>query len=107
MFHLAPLLALHALRAPQPPAIAFPPGFVWGTATAAVQVEGDTPNSDWARFERLPGKIKDGQRIGEAAKEWELYAQDYKQAEAMHTNGYRLSLEWSRLEPRPGVWDAK
>lgn len=107
MFHLAPLLALHALRAPQPPAIAFPPGFIWGTATAAVQVEGDTKNSDWETFERRPGAIKDGQRIGHAAKAWELYREDYKQAAAMHTNGYRFSLEWSRLVPRPGVWDEK
>src|ERR1700691_5685890 len=29
----------------------FPPGFVWGTATAAHQIEGGNWNNDWWRFE--------------------------------------------------------
>ena len=33
----------------------FPEGFVWGTATAAHQVEGGTWNNDWWEFEHTPG----------------------------------------------------
>ncbi len=33
----------------------FPNGFLWGTATAAHQVEGGTWNNDWWAFEHTPG----------------------------------------------------
>ena len=29
----------------------FPNGFIWGTATAAHQVEGSNDNNDWAAWE--------------------------------------------------------
>lgn len=86
--------------------VAFPDGFVWGTATAAVQCEGGTVASDWERFSARPGAIRDGHRIGDAARHWALYEEDFAAAAAMHTNGYRFSIEWSRLVPAPGVWDA-
>ncbi|MGD0709028.1 MAG: family 1 glycosylhydrolase, partial [Anaerolineaceae bacterium] len=38
----------------------FPNGFLWGTATAAHQVEGDNRNNNWAAWENDPGRIKDG-----------------------------------------------
>jgi beta-glucosidase len=84
---------------------AFPPGFVWGTATAAVQVEGRTVHSDWEAFEQRPGAIRGDDRIGDAARHWELYEQDYRAAQRMGTRGYRCSIEWSRLEPARGQWD--
>jgi beta-glucosidase len=34
--------------------IQFPPGFLWGTATAAHQVEGNNVNSDLWVLEHLP-----------------------------------------------------
>lgn len=91
--------------APAPPPAAFPPGFVWGTATAAVQVEGDTPFSDWAAFEERPGAIRGGDRIGRAARHLELYEEDFRAAREMGTTGYRFSVEWSRLEPSEGRWN--
>ncbi len=91
--------------APAAPPAEFPPGFVWGTATAAVQVEGDTPFSDWAEFEARPGAIRGGQRIGAAARHFDRFEEDFQAASAMNTNGYRFSVEWSRLEPMPGRWN--
>lgn len=90
---------------PAPPPAAFPPGFVWGTATAAVQVEGDTPFSDWAAFEERPGAIRGGDRIGQAARHLDLFEEDFRAAQAMGTTGYRFSVEWSRLEPAEGRWN--
>ena len=40
--------------------LVFPPGFLWGAATAAHQVEGGNAN-DWTRFEAKPGTIERGE----------------------------------------------
>ncbi|MDD3723848.1 MAG: family 1 glycosylhydrolase, partial [Lutibacter sp.] len=37
----------------------FPPGFLFGSATSAHQIEGHL-NNDWSRWEKTPGKISDG-----------------------------------------------
>lgn len=86
--------------------IAFPPGFLWGAATAAHQVEGDSHNNDWWDWEGQPGRIHDGTRSGAAAEWWAGRAEeDLALAAALGQNAHRLGLEWSRLEPEPGQWD--
>ena len=37
--------------------IAFPEGFLWGTATAAHQVEGGNWNNDWWAWEHEPARV--------------------------------------------------
>ena len=44
----------------------FPSEFLWGTATAAHQVEGNNTNSDWWAFEQEPGRIYGGDVSGVA-----------------------------------------
>src|SRR5438045_3259100 len=39
----------------------FPEGFLWGTATAAHQIEGESDLDDWSTFEREPGRAKHGE----------------------------------------------
>ncbi|MCL6608918.1 MAG: family 1 glycosylhydrolase [Geminicoccaceae bacterium] len=80
----------------------FPPGFLWGAATAAHQVEGDNRASDWWAAEesgRLP------HRSGRACDHLRRYEADFDLARAFGHNAHRLSLEWSRLEPEPGLRD--
>jgi len=36
----------------------FPQDFLWGTATAAHQVEGNNVNSDWWAWERSAGRAE-------------------------------------------------
>ena len=38
--------------------LTFPKGFLWGTASAAHQVEGDNKNCDWWEYEQQPGRIE-------------------------------------------------
>ena len=83
----------------------WPKGFLWGTATAAHQVEGGNTYNDWARFERLPGKIAHGDTSGAAAGHWNKVAEDIEWMKVLGANAYRFSIEWSRLEPTEGVWD--
>jgi beta-glucosidase len=86
---------------PLPP---WPPGFLWGTATAAHQVEGGNHN-DWSRFEEEPGRIAHGDRSGLAVDHWNRMAEDVALMKDLRANAYRFSLEWSRLEPVEGQWD--
>jgi beta-glucosidase len=86
----------------------FPDGFLWGAATAAHQVEGGNFNNDWWDWEQIPGKIKNGDTSTVACDWWqgERYRADFDRARALNHNAHRLSIEWSRIEPREGAWDA-
>ena len=85
----------------------FPDQFLWGTATAAHQVEGNNTNNDWWAWEQGAGHIRNGDRSGLACDWWQRAEEDFDRAQAMGQNTHRLSVEWSRLEPRPGAWDPK
>ena len=78
---------------------AFPQGFLWGSATAAHQVEGNNRNNDWWASEQagtLPHKS------GLACDHFNRYDDDFALLAELGQTSHRLSLEWSRIEPRPG-----
>lgn len=83
----------------------FPPDFLWGTATAAFQVEGNNTNSDWWAWEQADGRILHNHKSGLASNWWANAEADLDAAAEMGTNAHRLSLEWSRIEPEPSVFD--
>jgi beta-glucosidase len=86
--------------------LSFPRGFLWGTATAAHQVEGDNTNNDWWEWEQQPGRIRNGHRSGKACDWWGgRWAEDFDRAAGTGQNTHRLSVEWSRIEPSPATWD--
>jgi beta-glucosidase len=83
----------------------FPPGFLWGTATSAHQVEGGNRLNDWWRFEHQPGTIADGTVSGDACLHYQRFDEDFALAAADGHNAHRISLEWSRIEPERGRID--
>ncbi len=85
--------------------LAFPPGFRWGAATAAHQNEGGNRANQWAAWEQQPGRIYQGQVSGQAADWWNPAGteSDFDRAADLGLNALRLSVEWSRIEPEPGV----
>jgi beta-glucosidase len=83
----------------------FPPGFLWGTATAAHQVEGQNTNNQWWEWEQQPGHIWRGDRSADACGWWRNAEADFDRAAALGQNAHRMSIEWSRIEPREGVFD--
>ncbi len=87
----------------------FPDGFLWGAATAAHQVEGGNENNDWWDWEQTSGHIKNGDTSAVACDWWkgERYREDFDLAQSQNHNAHRLSVEWSRIEPREGEWDAE
>jgi beta-glucosidase len=67
-------------------------------------VEGGIEN-DWSVWERA-GKLKEPQtRCGRAAGHWERFYDDIPLIQDVGASAYRLSIEWARVEPRPGEWD--
>lgn len=83
----------------------FPEGFLWGTATAAHQVEGCCTNNDWWSFEHRRGAIWHDDRSGLACDWWRNAERDFDMMASMGHNTHRLSLEWSRIEPQEGRLD--
>jgi beta-glucosidase len=78
----------------------FPKGFLWGTATAAHQVEGNNTNNNWWKWEQ------EGHTNGKSglACDWwgGRWREDFDRAAE---NAHRLSVEWSRIQPAPDRWD--
>jgi beta-glucosidase len=85
----------------------FPKGFLWGTASAAHQVEGDNRNNDWWEWEQTPGHIADGDTSAVACDHYHRYREDFALLRDMGQNAHRLSVEWSRIEPSEGTFDAR
>ena len=84
----------------------FPEGFLWGTATAAHQVEGRNQNNTWYAWEQEQGRISQGQKSGLACDWWGgRWREDFDRAQSTHQNAHRLSIAWSRIQPAPDRWD--
>ncbi|HUC27514.1 MAG TPA: GH1 family beta-glucosidase [Streptosporangiaceae bacterium] len=97
------------------PIPAFPPGFTWGVATAAYQIEGAVSedgrgDSIWDTFCRQPGAIRDGQTGDIAADHYHRWPEDVALMARLGIGTYRFSLAWPRIQPagsgaanRPGL----
>ncbi|MGH9015985.1 MAG: glycoside hydrolase family 1 protein [Acidimicrobiia bacterium] len=81
--------------------IEFPDGFVWGTATAAHQVEGGNWNNDWWMWEHNPDSPC-VEPSGDACDHFWRYPDDIALLADLGFGAYRFSLEWSRIEPEEG-----
>ena len=83
--------------------LTFPAGFLWGTATAAHQIEGGNWNNDWWAFEHQASTIV-AEPSGDACDSWNRWREDLALVADMGLNAYRFSVEWSRIEPEPGLF---
>ncbi len=83
------------------PLLEFPDGFLWGTATAAHQVEGGNVNSDWWEFEHRAG-TPCVESSGDACDSWHRWPEDLEILASLGFGAYRFSLEWARIEPAEG-----
>ncbi len=81
----------------------FPDTFMWGTATAAHQVEGNNVNSDFWVLEHLPETMFQ-EPSGDAIDHYHRYPEDIALLGELGFNAYRFSVEWARVEPEPGFF---
>ena len=84
----------------------FPQDFLWGASTAAHQVEGNNSNNNWSEFEQQK-KTVHKQSSGIASDHYNRFEEDFDIAKSLHHSIHRFSIEWSRIEPKEGLFDAK
>lgn len=108
----------------------FPKRFYWGASTAAHQVEGGNHN-DWSVWELENAKVLANQAeyrhsslpkweevkaeagdpnnyiSGRAVDHYNRYEEDFKIIKDLNMNAFRFSIEWSRIEPEEGRWNAE
>jgi beta-glucosidase len=90
--------------APNGTMLAFPTGFVWGTATASYQIEGAvaedgrTP-SIWDTFSHTPGKVVGGDTGDIAVDHYHRYREDVALMRDLGVRAYRFSIAWPRVIP--------
>ncbi len=85
----------------------FPAGFVWGTATAAYQIEGAAAEdgrvpSIWDTFSRGAGNVVNGDTGDVACDHYHRYNEDLDLMATLGIPAYRFSISWPRVLPEVG-----
>ncbi|MEU4480252.1 GH1 family beta-glucosidase [Micromonospora sp. NPDC023966] len=84
--------------------VEFPEGFVWGTATAAYQIEGAAKEdgrgpSIWDTYSHTPGLTRNGDTGDVAANHYHRWAEDLRHLAELGVGAYRFSISWPRVQP--------
>lgn len=87
------------------PDVKFPEGFIWGSSTAGHQIEGDNIHSQWWANEQQAGRYES--KSGKACNHYELYKEDIELLTQLGHKAYRMSIEWARIEPVQGQFNAE
>jgi len=82
----------------------FPENFLWGTATAAYQVEGAVNEggrgaSIWDTFSHTPGKVLHGDTGDIACDQYHRLEEDLDLMSELGMQAYRFSVAWPRIQP--------
>ncbi|WP_406858835.1 GH1 family beta-glucosidase [Streptomyces sp. HUAS MG47] len=83
---------------------AFPPGFAWGTATSAYQIEGAVAEdgrapSIWDTFSHTPGAVDNDDHGDTACDHYHRWPEDLALMRELGANAYRMSIAWPRVVP--------
>jgi beta-glucosidase len=83
----------------------FPERFLWGTATAAYQVEGAAKEdgrgpSVWDTFSHTPGKVIHNATGDVADDHYHRYKEDVQLMKRLGVKTYRFSISWPRVFPQ-------
>jgi beta-glucosidase len=81
----------------------FPEDFLFGSSTAAHQVEGGNVGNDWWAWEHA-GSSPAVESSGDGIDQFHRYGEDFALLASLGQQAHRISLEWWRIEPEPGEW---
>ncbi|MGA2470156.1 MAG: GH1 family beta-glucosidase [Solirubrobacteraceae bacterium] len=86
------------------PAATFPNGFLWGSATAAYQVEGAASEggrgpSVWDTYSHTPGNVRGGDTGDVACDFYHRYKDDIELMARLGLQAFRFSVAWPRIQP--------
>ena len=89
---------------PAPDTAAFGPGFIWGVATSAYQIEGAAAEdgrspSIWDTFCTVPGAIDNGDNGATACDHYHRWPEDIALMRGLGVDSYRFSVAWPRVVP--------
>jgi beta-glucosidase len=108
----------------------FPEDFLWGASTASHQVEGGTVNQ-WSAWElanaamlahtaekrlgylsnwpEIKAQAEDPNNYvsGDGVDHYNRYEEDFDLLKKLQMNSLRFGIEWSRIEPAEGQWNAE
>jgi beta-glucosidase len=83
----------------------FPKNFIWGVGTSAYQVEGNCNNSTYATWTKTEGYHEPA---GITCDHDHKYREDINlMAKELGVNAFRFSIERSKVEPQPGIFNQK
>ncbi|MFK4541288.1 beta-glucosidase [Streptomyces tendae] len=82
----------------------FPPGFVFGAATASYQIEGAATEdgrgpSIWDTYSHTPGLVVNGDTGDVACDHYHRYPEDVALLRDLGVDSYRFSIAWPRIVP--------
>jgi beta-glucosidase len=82
----------------------FPPGFRFGVASSAYQIEGAVAEdgrgrSIWDTFCHEPGRVRNGENADLACDHYHRWAEDVDLIASLGVNAYRFSVGWPRILP--------
>lgn len=85
-------------------AITFPDGFLFGSATAAYQIEGAAHEDGrgdciWGPFSATPGKVVEGHTGAVACDHYHRMPEDVALMRSLGLDAYRFSVSWARVCP--------
>jgi beta-glucosidase/6-phospho-beta-glucosidase/beta-galactosidase len=82
-----------------------PSGFLWGSATAGYQIEGQLSNTDWGIWEQL-GRVINNDRADDGPQSYTRWMDDVRVLQESGQTAYRFGVEWARLFPTQESWEA-
>jgi beta-glucosidase len=95
-----------------PDQITWPDGFLWGSATAAAQIEGAAhedgkTDSIWDYFARIPDAVQNGDTPEQADDHYHRMPADVALMKQLGLQAYRFSTSWARIKPDDGAVNRK
>lgn len=84
----------------------FPANFAWGVSTSSTQTENSSENNSWSRtyLDTITDK-KNTIAPNFACDSWNNWKDDIDKVAYLGCTSYRISIEWSRIEPSLGIFD--